>query len=665
VGQNSLLSMTAPMKKAENHRLGRFARNVDMWSIAFFLLAGSWIWLVVEPALQYHTFAPVFFTTGRFFREFLTFPGGLLDYATAFLLQFYKFSWLGGCLTTGLGVIVFVSTRVLVNRAGWKEPRIIAWFPLALLLVAQSQYATPWFSKVLGVVAATALAALYVVLGEEFKWRCFVYWVLAPFIYLALGGAFLLFASLCTLYEVLSRKRWLMAGVVGLSGLVLPAIAYRYVFVIPARDAFFYQVPLFGNMPSSWALNALFVVGPVLMVLAATRSFLIYKLERQTSSHVAHTGPRAEPGKAAKSKGGHRPSTTGPQETNVGTSWFAGVLLGRKLRWVGHPFPWLAVCLGVVALLHSSRGKLLARIDYSAEQGDWPRVTELGRKLDVPDAAAISDIDRALVHQNLLLESMFEFPQRRGLEFWFNLGHSIDISRLMKSSELLFELGHVNRAERMAAESLELNGYHPRTLKQLFLISVLKGQTKTGLPFLNLLRKTLWDRGWAESKLRAIQEDPTLAGEACLLRARTNMVRQDYVGAIPDNVLMQISLRQAPWDTMSFQYLMAYYLLDCQLEKVTQNLGRISNLKLAVIPRHLQEAVVLFENLNPNVKLDLHGFAISPAIEQGYKRFNEAAARCTEETAPALLAREFGDTYWYYYIAGHSGSALPAGRPPK
>jgi hypothetical protein len=643
-------------------------RRDTPWWIGFFAVAFAYVWLVVEPTLQYHSFAPVFFTTARFFREFLGYPGGGIDYAGAFILQFFRFSWLGALLTVGLGVVVFASTRGLVNRLGWKGGVTISLVPAVLLFVVQSQYSTPWFSRALGIVAAAAFAAVYVLIGENRRWRGGLYWIAAGPIYFVLGGDFLLFASICALYEFFGSEQWLLAlSIVG-SALLIPAIAFRYVFVITPRDAFFYLVPLTGAMPTSFTLKALFGVIPAVLVIAALRQLILGVL-LQRASTTSGTGTNQEAPRSPSRKPGSRPSDSHSRKTSRNESswgaWIARVLQGEELLWLSHPAPWLALMIGFMWLSHSASGKALALIDYYAEHEDWARVIDTARKLKVANPVAVNDVNRALAHKNQLLDSMFEFPQQQGLELWLNLNHDMDTGRLLKSSELLLDLGHVNRAERMAAESLELNGYRPETLKQLFLVSVLKEQTQTGVPFLNLLEQTLWHKDWARSQLRAIQTDPSLSSDVNLESIRKNMVRQDYVGSIPDNVMMQISLRQNPQNQLAFQYLMALYLLTGQLEKVGQNLERLELLKLTVLPRHLQEAVVLHEKTHPGTRIDLHGMAIAPALEQRYLRFKEAATRCTADSAPAILAREFGDTFWYFYMTGHSGAVMPSGSSHK
>ena len=637
-----------------------------VWILAFFVAIFFYVWLGIEPRFQYHSFSPVFFTTSRFLREHLSYPGGLMDYSASGIMQFFRFSWLGAFLTTGLATILYLATRCLVVRSGWVAAMVVPLIPSAILVVVQSEYRVSWLPRAISIVVAVSLAAGFVRSSKDWRWRGVLFLTLSAPIYLALGGAYLLFASICVLFESFVVKRWTLAGSMLLAACLLPWVSANYVFVLSLRDAYLYLVPFTGVVQSSTALKSLFLSVPALMFLAVLRQNLL-SAPQTTPVDVSPEVPGMSPKVATKASRRKLAvySAKSPGSRISLKRRAAEVLSAARLRWASHPGLWLTVFALFIALSYPASGKLLARIDYFAEQGDWPKVIELGHNLPSPTPAAVHDINRALAHAGILLDRMFEFPQRKEWELWFNLNHSMDMNKLIKSSELLLELGHVNRAERMAAESLELNGYRPETLQELFLISVLKEQPKTGLPFLNLLSQTLWHRDWAESYQRALEADPVLADDVGLQKVRRLMVRQDYVGTIPDNVLMEISLRQNPENRLSFQYLMAFYLLSGQLEKLAQNLERARALQLPVLPRHLQEAIVLFEKTNPRAQLNLHGLVINPAIEQRYQRFNEAAIRCTAETAPYLLAKEFGDSYWYFYFAGHSGCIILQGGLPK
>ena len=318
-----------------------------------------------------------------------------------------------------------------------------------------------------------------------------------------------------------------------------------------------------------------------------------------------------------------------------------------------------------IAWSFQPQAKLAARIDTNAEQRNWPQVLEDGRKIHVATSATVFDINRALVHSGRMLDDMFSYPQSVGWDFWSDVGPVVDLNKVLKGSDLLWELGHVNRAQRMAGEALELTGYRPATLQRMFLINAIKGEPESGRPFLNLLSQTMWHRAWAERYKKALLQDPTLANDEELRSVRRVMISSDYVGAIPENVVLQSCLRQDSGNRMAFDLLMAWYLLDRNVTKVCQNLDRLDAVGLTRLPRHLEEAVLLSQQLNPTKEVRLFGRSISPATVERHKQFiREVGKRRMDDPASeSMLAPQFGDTFWFYYLYQHSGS-LASGNVP-
>src|ERR1039458_6383301 len=86
-------------KPAETHSIARSlaqprAARAAM-VLAFFLFLFLYVWLRLEPAVEYYSEATVFFLNGSFLHRFLAYPGGVVEYGAAFLAQLNYWSWLG------------------------------------------------------------------------------------------------------------------------------------------------------------------------------------------------------------------------------------------------------------------------------------------------------------------------------------------------------------------------------------------------------------------------------------------------------------------------------------------------------------------------------------------------------------------------------------------
>ncbi|MHC4739419.1 MAG: DUF6057 family protein [Planctomycetota bacterium] len=74
-------------------------------SFVFFILFYLYLWLEVDLRLIYHTSGvisnfPAFFRGWVFFRQFMAYPGGPAEYLSAFLSQFFYYSWAGAFVVT-------------------------------------------------------------------------------------------------------------------------------------------------------------------------------------------------------------------------------------------------------------------------------------------------------------------------------------------------------------------------------------------------------------------------------------------------------------------------------------------------------------------------------------------------------------------------------------
>jgi hypothetical protein len=109
-------------------------RSFPAGAAAFFLLSYAYVWLRLEPSVQYRCWGVPFFLSDSFFREFLRYPGGLLDYAAAFLAQLKYYDWLGGLVFMGLGCLLFLGARAVFSRLSGLAPLTGGFMPVFLLL---------------------------------------------------------------------------------------------------------------------------------------------------------------------------------------------------------------------------------------------------------------------------------------------------------------------------------------------------------------------------------------------------------------------------------------------------------------------------------------------------------------------------------------------------
>ena len=115
-----------------------------IYDFVLFVILFLYIWLKIEPNLIFQRQEPVFFLDLYFFKEFLKYPGGLLDYISAFLSQFHYISWAGAAILTCLAWLLAFATRKFIQSFNKSKPvQILHFIPVILYLILHSQYNHP------------------------------------------------------------------------------------------------------------------------------------------------------------------------------------------------------------------------------------------------------------------------------------------------------------------------------------------------------------------------------------------------------------------------------------------------------------------------------------------------------------------------------------------
>ncbi|MCY3022703.1 MAG: DUF6057 family protein [Planctomycetota bacterium] len=579
-----------------------------------------YVWLWVDPVLLYQNAGPVFFTGTDFLEGFLSCPGGLVNYASAFLLQCCQLGWLGAAIASVMAWLICGATRVLLGRIAGRPVKAAHLIPALLLLVIHNRYDSPVMSISIGLALATGLAAGYVLLPFLSTWlraatSCVA---LVGLCYVAGPGPALLFAVLSGMFELMRCRRWLAGSICFLAGAALAVAVAHITGTMP------------GNALASWQDRH---------SLAATLAAYLYI--PLAAAILAALGGAPAAGRPDMAK----------------ASWRTKCLAccrSTRVQWT-----FLACALLAAAVfLHRSfdrNRKTLLQVECLARQQQWQPLLEVAATLSEQTASARLHTLRALYHTGHLADGMFAFPQREGQELLPEIDEGLDFC--MALSATFLELGQVNMAEHYAHESLEHDGDRPETLELLATVNVLKGRTQAARIFLNLLKKSPFHRRRAEQFLRALDADPRMSEDKEIARIRSVMVTTDFAGShAPTASLLQQLLHTNKGNKMAFEYLMAHFLLAQQLDKFAKNLERMDGLDYPAIPRHYEEAILIYQRPKPPPPVDLHGRTIRAETLQRFAKFDEIARRHLRDL-PSIqpsLAREYGDTFWFFALYGYT-----------
>lgn len=583
---------------------------------------------------------PCFYRGWGFFQEFLIYPGGLVEYLSAFLSQFLYYSWAGAFVLTLQGWLIFICTVYFFKRINAPRLHWLCFIPPTILLVTYNQYLYP-FVAITGLLTALVFACLYLKISlKKASLSLFVFSALSVILYTVAGVVYLFFAMVCAIYEVFFRCRRRLGLLYLVSAMIIPYVLGVLLFSLSINNAFGDLLQLCrGTLYSGNPKATIAMVGIVYLLVPLVS--VVLGLCRTFFGSGATLSERA-------GKGGHDLIRA---RKKSGRKQGAGILsLYRDsaiLRWFVESLVLFSIAGAVVFSRHNSELKGFFAIDYYAFHRMWPEVLGCApRYLDLHFAT--HSVDRALYHTGRLGYDMFCYPQHPGILLLPIKG---DASISWKRFDTYLDLGLVNRAEHDLVESLSGLGEHPMILKRLALINMVKGRLVGARIYLSALSKTLFDSVWANSYLERLAHDPNLSTDEPIQHIRRLMLKEDYHFTFLNNdEILSDLLRNNRQNRMAFEYLMTRYLLTGCLEKFAQNLERLDDFNYLRIPRLYEEAILYM--FAQGQAVDLSGRQVSGESRERHAGFIDVYNRHGRNKEAALneLWENYRDSYFFYRL---------------
>ena len=592
----------------------------------FFGLYYLYVYLCVEPTLIYHGHIfklkfPVFFVDVSFIKSFLVRPSGFVECLSAFLSQFYYYSWAGALVITLIGWLFYMAVGPFVKNYTGRCVHLLRFVPAVGLLLAYNQY-IHCLEGSIKILLAVLFALVYIKMPFRRGWmRWTVFLLLSVLLYCGAGTGGLLFAWFCCLYEIRQRRFYRSLWC------FVSALAAAYVLANYLLDSNLSKLWLI--FPEEQSLD-----DPIIANITIY-SYLVFGLIAMVMTFL----PRPQRGTAKVAKSRHSSSAR-----------LAGKGQGRKMPFVIRWSTLLAITATIIFFFTFDRmEKNRLRIYYYGYHRKWPELLRQARGIPVEEYnfSLIHYINRALLHTGKLGSEMFSYPQTSQGRIIRSQGDT----RFVHIG-LRFELGLLNDAEQLAHETLELFGSHPMTLKQLALINIAKGQTDAACIFLNVLSKDLIFGRWARDCLKRLETDPLLSEDDRIRRIRTFVATTEPLErAHVFNWQLQKLLQHNGKNKMAYEYLMADHLLNEWLDGFVMHFQYLDNFGYADIPRHYQEAILVYAAVTKK-HVNLGNHKIAHEIQQRFDNFRYLADANKNEpmTKLKVLLKDYSDTYYYYYL---------------
>lgn len=491
-----------------------------------------------------------------YFLERIVLPGGLADYISEFLVQFYYMPVLGGTIIALLLMSIQAISWGLMKQYGMKAVfpgYLLSFVPSIVLWCAMGDQ-----NLLLSFVVALSGALLMGWIHNRFHNRlvkvvfelvstALVYWFLGPVVFL---------------YAALMIGDTLMKGKQN------------------------------GHILSSLGYSACLLILTVAWILLTTQS-LQYPLYRIFSGLNYYRYP-----------GTVSPLPLGVMIWTVvavffgmvpdGHAWIKKLQQSKVVMVLAYVLVIVASWFGIKASFDEMTYDLID-YDFLVRTEQWDKIIEKAEKKPATTPLGVSCVNLALSQKGQLADRLFEFYQNGGEGLFPTFTR--DMISPVSTAEIFFRLGMVNDAERYMFEAQEaIPNYRKsaRLTRRIIECEIINGNYQVAAKLLRRLQKTLFYSNWANQMMALLGNEKAINRHPIYGKLRKyREKKQDFLFSDREmDQMLGLLFLNDNHNRMAYEYLMCYELLQRDLEKFVQYypLGRFVGYDH--IPRSFQEILI-------------------------------------------------------------------------
>lgn len=501
---------------------------------------------------QYQMFL---FDTG-YFLERIVLPGGLADYISEFLVQFYYMPVLGGAIIALLLMGIQAAVWGLMKQYGARHdfpgyllsflPSIALWCAMGDQNVLLSFVVALFGALVIGWIHNRFHNRLVKVVFELVS-TALVYWFLGPVVFL--------YAALMigdTLKNA-KQKDSILSGI----GYSVCILVLTIAWILLTTQTLQYPLyRIFAGLNYYRYPGAVSPLPFVVMIWAVVIPFL---------------------GMIPC----HRKSLQKLQQSKV------VIVLSYVLVIVASWF-------GIKASFDEMTYELID-YDFLVRTEQWDKIIEKAEKKPATTPLGVSCVNLALSQKGMLADRLFEFYQNGGEGLFPTFTR--DMISPVSTAEIFFRLGMVNDAERYMFEAQEaIPNYRKsaRLTRRIIECDIINGNYKVAAKLLRRLQKTLFYSNWANQTMALLGNEKAINRHPIYGKLRKyREKKQDFLFSDREmDQMLGLLFLNDNHNKMAYEYLMCYELLQRDMEKFMQYypLGRF--VVYDHIPRTFQEILI-------------------------------------------------------------------------
>lgn len=233
--------------------------------------------------------------------------------------------------------------------------------------------------------------------------------------------------------------------------------------------------------------------------------------------------------------------------------------------------------------------------DFLVRTEQWDKIIEKAEKKPATTPLSVSCVNLALSQKGVLADRLFEFYQNGGEGLFPTFTR--DMISPVSTAEIFFRLGMVNDAERYMFEAQEaIPNYRKsaRLTRRIIECEIINGNYKVAAKLLRRLQKTLFYSNWANQTMALLGNEKAINRHPIYGKLRKyREKKQDFLFSDREmDQMLGLLFLNDNHNRMAYEYLVCYELLQRDMEKFMQYypLGRFVGYDH--IPRTFQEILI-------------------------------------------------------------------------
>ena len=233
--------------------------------------------------------------------------------------------------------------------------------------------------------------------------------------------------------------------------------------------------------------------------------------------------------------------------------------------------------------------------DFLVRTEQWDKIIEKAEKKPATTPLSVSCVNLALSQKGMLADRLFEFYQNGGEGLFPTFTR--DMISPVSTAEIFFRLGMVNDAERYMFEAQEaIPNYRKsaRLTRRIIECEIINGNYQVAAKLLRRLQKTLFYSNWANQTMALLGNEKAINRHPVYGKLRKyREKKQDFLFSDREmDQMLGLLFLNDNHNKMAYEYLMCYELLQRDMDKFMQYypLGRFAGYDH--IPRSFQEILI-------------------------------------------------------------------------